>query len=116
MNLCRATVRLILALMMISMLGLSLWGAKSGSHVLLPHTHQLDASTDDADAIESSELSATHLHKHNPGDHTHDIPLLPVPFRVPGVTADDGYQRQTVRCPPVILPLPDKPPKAATSV
>ena len=63
MNLCRATVRLILALMMISMLGLSLWGAKSGSHVLLPHTHQLDASTDDADAIESSELSATHLHK-----------------------------------------------------
>ena len=116
MNLCRATVRLILALMMISMLGLSLWGAKSGSHVLLPHTHQRDASPDDADAIESSELSATHLHKHNPGDHTHDIPLLPVPFGVPSVTADDGYQRQTVRFPSVILPLPDKPPKASTSV
>lgn len=77
------TGRLVTAILFFFVIGLQFVSAKSTSHELVAHTQHADGSHHvSADEIEdsaipllSSDAGQEHSHKHDPSDHTHDIPL-----------------------------------------
>jgi len=78
-----ATSRLVAAFLLFFVIGLQFVSAKSTSHELDAHTehadgsHHADASDVESDAVLVllSDMGQEHSHKHDPSDHTHDIPL-----------------------------------------
>lgn len=81
-KLCRKTCRAVAVALIVSMLSLFIWSASSSSHITVPHAHdgEVSAHVSDEELEDFSHAShgKKHTHKHNAGDHTHDIPLRPV--------------------------------------
>lgn len=77
------TGRLVAVTLLFFVLGLQFVSAKSTSHELVAHTQHADGSHHvNADESEEgavpllfSDAGEDHSHKHDPSDHTHDIPL-----------------------------------------
>ncbi|RJG08398.1 hypothetical protein [Massilia cavernae] len=77
--------RLIAAIVMFFMMGLQFANGHSTSHLQLEHRHPGVAAYESAadgghhhdhdDVPTLDEESEKHTHKHDPGDHTHDLPL-----------------------------------------
>jgi hypothetical protein len=119
-KLCRKACRTIVMVLIVSMLGLFIVSASSSSHIIVPHVHHDDvgahlADEDDNDHHQSG-AGKKHTHKHNAGDHTHDIPLRPVGLRHAIASFPEvrtwhlaGFRSIT------ILP-PERPPKRAVVI
>lgn len=81
MPLGRANYRWMTAILMFFMLGLQLVNAQSTSHLQLEHrhpavaVHESAAGTDHQHDVAPDDEREEHAHKHDPGDHTHDLPL-----------------------------------------
>ena len=84
MNLGRPHCRSIAAIVMFFMLALQLVNAHSTSHLQLEHGHPVATAHGSAaesghhhdhDDAAPDDGAKKHTHKHNPGDHTHDLPL-----------------------------------------
>lgn len=78
-----ANYRWMTAILMFFVLGLQLVNAQSTSHLQLEHRHPAAAVHDSAAGtghqhehdVAPDDEGREHTHKHNPGDHTHDLPL-----------------------------------------
>lgn len=114
-----ANYRWMTAILMFFMLGIQLVNAQSTSHLQLEHRHPAIAINDGAadtghqheqDAAPDDEREE-HTHKHNPGDHTHDLPL-----RLAGATVEFSFLPDWLPAIPVsvrsntLYPL-ERPPK-----
>lgn len=76
-------MRVVAAILLFMMLGLSLVNAKSTSHELIEYTqHANDAQAGDSDldGEDGSDAVSHQAHEHDPIDHTHDIPLRFLPM------------------------------------
>jgi hypothetical protein len=114
-----STRRLIAALLLFFFLGLQLTSARSTSHEHLPHAHLASSAShagdhagDHDDGGHGGHLKRySHVHDHNPNDHTHDLALRPT--MQPLVTPPPcGWQQCLHNMPAVIHPLPlERPPK-----
>jgi hypothetical protein len=116
-KLCRKTCRAIVMALIVSMLGLFIWSASSSSHIIVPHVHHDDVaahvSDDEPHDFSKADLAKKHTHKHNAGDHTHDIPLRPVPVRhqFTAIAESRTWYHTSFRS---ITPLPlERPPRHA---
>jgi hypothetical protein len=76
------STRAIIGILLFFMLGLSIVSAKSTSHTLIEHEQHADGSHhapeknhDQVDMGSPDGGETDHTHKHDPTDHTHDIPL-----------------------------------------
>lgn len=118
-----STTRLIMMIMMCLVLASSFANTKSRSHDLIEHWSHADGSYhmfedhhSSADEISAFSLDADHSHKHDPSDHTHDIPLqLLLPNNCPTLMC--GWELQPVSGTHSILAfLLERPPKSAVAV
>ena len=131
--------RVIAMLLLICVLGLQQSSACSTSHEQVRHSHRVDSASHTADLHDGGTTSTndisyaghhghshdddgdddhyghgkkfSHVHDHNPGDHTHDIPLRPT---IKPVTAlpPCGWQPALLAMPAVRHPLPlERPPR-----
>jgi hypothetical protein len=74
-------MRVVAAILLLMMLGLSLVNAKSTSHELIAYTQlahdtqHTQAGGDDPEGADGFDAVSYQAHEHDPTDHTHDIPL-----------------------------------------
>ena len=79
-------MRVVAAILLFMMLGLSLVNAKSTSHELIEYTQHANdvqhaqADDDDPDGADGLDAVSHQAHEHDPIDHTHDIPLRFLPM------------------------------------
>lgn len=82
----KRTVRMLAALLLVSLLGLIGWHTQSTSHAAPAHVH---AVAEPGHGIDAGEGDGSHRH-HQSGDHSHDVPLRPAGARV-GAPPDRGW-------------------------
>ena len=120
----RANYRVIAAVLMFFMLGLQFVNAQSTSHLQFEHAHQKAASPEAAGhghhhdedlAPADDEPARKHTHKHDPGDHTHDLPLRLVLAGIAFAFLPDWRPAAPVTVDSKTLDPLERPPKSAAA-
>lgn len=76
-------MRVVAAILLFMMLGLSMVNAKSTSHEpigYMQHAHDAQAGDSNIDGADGSDAVSHQSHEHDPIDHTHDIALRFLPM------------------------------------
>lgn len=107
MLLDKRTVRMLAALLLVSMLGLIGWHTQSTSHAAPAHVH---VAAEPGHGFDVGEGDGSHRH-HQGGDHSHDVPLRPAGMRVGAPPGRDWLSASAAAMPSIDIAPPVPPPR-----